>query len=470
MGNRLWQLSNRSEHGAFLRQSAHLEPVQRGLLKSMLGDYSSTLWGRRYRVDAGWTYERFREEVPLHTYDDLWPYFSQSNGICPQPVLRWEPTGGSTGPVKWIPWTSGLQSQFRRAVSPWVNEMYLGGPDLRNGRSFWQLTPNTLVPSEPALQGQVGFAHDGDYLGRIGRLLEKLVLLSVEREREQFWEKLVTALVGAADLRYISCWSPTYLWVLRDRFESIVGPWDPERYWPRLQLISCWTQGPSQSPARTLESLFPTAQIAGKGLLSTEAVTTIPFWGVYPLAYRSHLFEFLTDDGRVIPSWELERGRLYEVVQTTAGGLVRYRSGDLIRVTGLWRSVPCLEFVAREATLDRFGEKLSHAYLHSVLASVDGFAAIGFEENSYVLFIGLPEQQGRAAFRQVRDALVQVYSYRDCLELGQLRPLRCFQIEGDALAQWRALVAKESAHQKWSPLLPEGAWSRRFQGRFVPKD
>lgn len=466
LGNRIWQFANRSEHLSFLGESAHLESVQRRLLQQSLRAYSNTLWGRRYQVTPSWSYERFCQEIPLHEYQDLLPFLQQNNGLCPHRVVRWEPTGGSTGAVKWIPWTGGLQAQFRRAVGPWINEMFQSLPDLRNGRSFWQLTPNTASPSPPWLsEGEAGFAHDGDYLGPVGRLLERMVLLSVDRRSDQFWESLVRALTGARDLRYISCWSPSYLLVLKERFEALQGPWNPARYWPRLQLLSCWTQGPSQALVAPVQGVFPQAEIVGKGLVSTEAVTTIPMLGIYPLAYRSHFFEFLTSDGWVLPAWELSEGEEYEVVHTTLGGLVRYRTGDLVVVTGCWRSIPCLEFVARRATCDHFGEKLSHRYLQRVLGPVVGFAALGFEQDGYILFLSEHVPAAEEAYRRIDEALSQVYTYRDCLELGQLKPLRCFVIEGDAAAQWGRLQPDPAA--KWGVVLSNDEWSRRFRGRFL---
>lgn len=468
-GNRLWQVFNRNEHRLFLSESGRLEEVQRRLLRAALRDMSHTAWGERHGLLSAWSYEQFCAEVPLQSYDSLQPFLVQENGLVPEPVVCWEPTGGSAGGSKWIPWTRGLQSQFKAAVAPWVNEMYLEFPPLRNGRSFWQLTPRTRLEAPSWLfDKNSGFAHDGDYLGRLGRLLERLVLLSVSRDEDGFWEKAVDLLSKARDLTYISCWSPSYLLVLKSRFEEHLGYWDPSRTWPSLRVISCWTQGPSAALIPRVRSAFPDLEIVGKGLLSTEAVTTIPFLGLYPLAYRSHFFEFLADDGTVSPSWDLRGGGEYEVVQTTAGGLIRYRSGDRVRVTGFFRSVPCLRFVGRIGVEDRFGEKLSHLYLQSLLERLPGFSALGYESGGYVLFLESEQAETSVGeyLNAIERALNEVYTYRDCRELRQLKPLRAFLIEGDAWDRWRKLVAENNAAVKFSSVLPEGVWSERFNGRF----
>lgn len=470
LGNRLWQRLNAPEHRLFLRDSGRLEEVQRGILSSTLNGYANTAWGRRYEVSGDWCYKRFQAEVPLQSYSSLQPFLALKAGIIPERVVCWEPTGGSTGGSKWIPWTKGLQRQFHCAVAPWIAEMYLEFPSLRNGRSFWQLTPHTGLKVPSWLKDERGgFAGDGDYLGRLGRLLEKAVLVSLSRADERFWERAVEQLERARDLTYISCWSPSYLLVLKSRFEAIRGYWDPATTWPSLRVLSCWTQGPSAPLIPAVQEAFPRVEIVGKGLLSTEAVTTIPFLGLYPLAYRSHFFEFVADDGAVFPAWELAEGREYEVVQTTAGGLVRYQSGDRVRVTGFYRSLPCLHFAGRAGVEDRFGEKLSHHYLQALLSKREGFSGIGYENGGYVLFLESKESEWELLeyLEGFERALSEVYTYRDCRNLGQLRPLRAFLIEGDAWSRWREVVADGSPSAKFAFVLPKGEWSERFRGRFL---
>jgi len=223
-----------------------------------------------------------------------------------------------------------------------------------------------------------------------------------------------------------------------------------------------------------VREFFPGVTIQGKGLLSTEAVTTIPFLGTYPLAYRSHFFEFLADSGRVYPSWELDLGGAYEVLQTTGNGFVRYRSGDRVKVTGFLGQVPCLEFVGREAVSDHFGEKLSHHYLDSVLSEWVGFAGLGFEERGYILFLELKShssvESARSFWRDVKAKLNQVYSYGDCRRLEQRSELRCFGVSGDAWEQMLSFWGERCAREKPSKVLPPGHWSQRFQGGFLSEN
>jgi hypothetical protein len=64
-----------------------------------------------------------------------------------------------------------------------------------------------------------------------------------------------------------------------------------------LALISCWADAHATGPARGLRARLPDVEFQPKGLLATEAFVTIPFRGAWPVAIRSHFFEFLEEDG-----------------------------------------------------------------------------------------------------------------------------------------------------------------------------
>jgi hypothetical protein len=214
-----------------------------------------------------------------------------------------------------------------------------------------------------------------------------------------------------------------------------------------------------------LEELFPGVEIVGKGLLSTEAVTTIPFKGRYPLSYRSHFFEFEAEDSTIWPAWSLAQGKRYQVLQTTGGGLTRYRSGDWVRVEGFFGKVPCLEFSGRARVSDHFGEKLSEVFVQDILASERRFAVLGFEDEGYVLFLEETPDHSQCRDR-VERALMESFTYKDCLELGQLRPLRLFVLEGDGRGQIQRNLDLRNGRFKPGPFLPDGAWSQILKGDF----
>jgi hypothetical protein len=480
LGNRLWQLACLPEAWRF--QQGHLEATQRALLRRLLARQAGTSFGRRQGLFGIESYEQFRDQVPLSSYEDLLPYLAR-RGLSQEPVRTWEPTGGSTGGSKWIPWTASLQGEFRRAVAVWIWHLFDRHPDLRDGRGYWQLTPKARLAPPDWLEGErTGFEADGDYLGPLGRWLERCVLLC-PAPAPGLWQSTVEALRAARDLRLISCWSPSFLLALQERCLEQLGEWEPSRWWPRLAMVSCWTQASSAAYLPTLARLFPGVAVQPKGLLATEAVTTIPIGDQHPLAYRSHLFEFVCGD-EVLPAWRLEPGQTATVVVTTGAGFTRYHTGDEVRVTGMRGEVPCLEFLGRHGVCDLRGEKLTLSHIARALESMEGPAMLVFDENGYVVITDSGQQAagrpGEAASTRLRahhlllrlarveSCLRESFSYRDCQHLGQLAPLRLFLVEG-SLLQLYSRICREHLGQgeaaKWTPFHPDPRWCRWLPGR-----
>lgn len=467
LGNRLWQLSCWAENARFQRDLHRLRETQEALLEGVLQRQTPTAFGQRHSLSSIGSYEAFRDRLPVSTYEDL--KVDLPSGLTHERVRIWEPTGGSTGGSKWIPWTATLQAEFRRAVAVWIWHLFRTHPEVIAGRSYWQLTPKTHVHAPDWLEGAAtGFARDSDYLGRAGRWLERLVLLSVP-EGPDLWRRTVETLRRAPDLRLISCWSPTFLLCLHERCREYLGEWRPEQWWPNLRVLSCWTSAASAAYVQRIQELFPGVSLQPKGLLSTECVTTIPVGDKYPLAYRSHFFEFDTGE-IVLPAWELQVGQEARVVVSTGGGLTRYDTGDRVRVTGRLGKVPCLEFLGRAGVADLVGEKLSYALMDEAVKFLGGFAMLAYEDGGYVVYTDQPERDTHSLSR-LEEILDRCYSYRDAKTLGQLRPLRMFLIEGDPLAQYQRACHQHlgSGEGAVKPVTfhPGQTWSQWLQGRFV---
>lgn len=466
---RLWQLASWPE--TLVYEHGDLRATQRRLLDRLLKRQARTPFGRRHALHAVRSYEQFREQVPLTPYEALTPYLP--GGLTPETPRKWEPTGGSSGGSKWIPWTAELQGEFRRAVAVWVYHLLRQYPQLRRGRAYWQLTPKTEVVNPSWIPAsQAGFASDGDYLGPLGRWLERSILIPVS-PGPSLWLRTVQILRQAKDLRMISCWSPSFLLCLHEQFVQTFGEWQPRRWWPELRLLSCWTQGPSAPYLPRLRELFPGVTIQPKGLLSTEAFVTIPIASQAALAYRSHFFELLTSAG-ALPAWQWQEGQEGSIVVSTGGGLTRYPTADRVRVNGFRNGIPCLEFLGRDGVSDQRGEKLAFAFVEPKLERLPGFVMLGFENDSYVLFCdqSVPAGQRQAQAETLEQELGECYTYRDCRALGQLGPVRVFLIEGDALAQYggeqaSVLFGQRQGCAKAQRLQSRPGWAQIFRGRYL---
>jgi len=118
---------------------------------------------------------------------------------------------------------------------------------------------------------------------------------------------------------------------------------------------------------------------AGKGLLATEGVVSIPLMGYAApvLCVNSAFFEFVDDAGCIRLAADLEHDACYEVILTTANGLYRYRLGDRVRVIGSAGRTPLLSFLGRAGVVsDLCGEKLAEAFVAGCLRDFGGFAML----------------------------------------------------------------------------------------------
>lgn len=238
-------------------------------------------------------------------------------------------------------------------------------------------------------------------------------------------------------------------------FESDDRAGFARRLWPKLALISSWSEAEAGAGAEYLRSFFPDAVFQTKGLLATEGPVTIPMVGAPApvLAARSAFFEFEegeTGVGTIRLAHELETGQRYRVLMTTAGGLYRYRLHDIVEVRGWWRNLPCLAFIGKEAFVsDLVGEKLSSAQAKEVFARlVADFAGSWLAPEKpplpalpyYCLF--LPAGSGRrkitdADCRQLAERLDAAFCenihYRWAREAGQLAPLKIVALKAGGL-------------------------------------
>jgi hypothetical protein len=428
LANTLWALASLPRALRFhwgLRDGA---ATQRQVLRRILRDNATTAVGQAYDFSSIDSVSAFQDRVPLTTYAD-WEdsvdrvAAGEDGVLTTAPVRLLEPTSGSTAATKWIPYTDTLQSEFQRAVAPWILDLFRHHPHLLTGSAYWSVSPVGDRPERTDGGVPVGFADDSDYLGPVqGRLVRAVMAVPpcVRRIRDVDTFRYVTllGLLRRADLRLVSVWNPTFCTLLLARLpdwgdrlaadlaagtltppgslpdsvrEALDAQWGPSpnraavvrtalddapptrhrRLWPDLQVVSCWADGPASGPADDLAALLPHASLQPKGLLATEGVVSIPMTGApggVP-AVRSHFFEFLpADGGPPVLLDALETGARYDVVLTTGGGLYRYRLRDRVAVTGRWRGVPCLRFVGKtDRVVDRFGEKLNARHVQRVL-------------------------------------------------------------------------------------------------------
>jgi hypothetical protein len=429
--NATWMLRCSFEAAAFAQASRSVADTQARLLLQTLWANRDTEYGRAHCFRDIPDARTYQQQVPLATHDDLTDGIrriaaGEANVLTSEPVRLLEPTSGTTGGEKLIPYTAGLRRQFQRGVAAWIADLFRRRPRARAGRAYWSISPMLGPPRRSPGGLPIGFDDDTAYLGRAERFaLRQLLVTPPEVARlpdmGSFRYATLLSLLTADDLALVSVWSPTFLTALlapleewqerlchdlrrgglnpptpvaekaarplhrwlrpdptrADRLARILrstAPWSEKlrRVWPRLAVISCWADAAAAQFLPELRELFPQVEVQPKGLLATEGFVSFPLADRpgAALALRCHFFEFeeLGENAPCRLAHELDRGGQYRVVLTTAGGLYRYRLRDEVEVVGSYQECPLLRFIGRsDATSDLVGEKLAEPHVRAVL-------------------------------------------------------------------------------------------------------
>ena len=418
----------------------------------------------------------------------------ERNVLTADRVLLLEPTSGTTGGEKLIPYTASLRRQFQRGVSAWIADLFYHRPAVRAGRAYWSISPALGPPRRSPGGLPIGFDDDSAYLGRFEQFaLRKLLVVPGEVARipdlSAFRRATLRHLLAAEDLSLISVWSPTFLTALLSplsepgaltkSFEpsfvnasgSEVGPrlqaiWRssaslPEKLrqiWPRLALISCWADAATGQFLPDLRQFFPDVEIQPKGLLATEGFVSFPIVGQLApaLALRCHFFEFEEiAGGRIRLAHQLERGGHYRVLVTTAGGFYRYHLRDEIEVIGFHHQCPLLRFLGKsDLVSDLVGEKLAESHVRTVLNRLSSLAGLVCQFRllvpvlgcppHYRLYlqgdrgVGIPPVMGSlgAIRAELQTGLEENPYYRHAVAVGQLAPVEVTLLDSDLKSVW----------------------------------
>ena len=534
--NTLWLAGCMAESARFHRASRDIAEEQQGLLRAILAANADTEFGRLHGFSSIRSYSDYIQRVPLRDYEGYTEWIDRAaqgvpNVLTREPVRLFEPTSGSSGSVKWIPYTQSLQREFQRGIRTWIADLFLEYPNLLGGQAYWSVSPVMAERGTTPGGIPIGFDDDTAYVGGWQRRLVNAVMAVPSHVRltsdvDDFRYVTLLHLVRARNLRLVSIWNPSFFSLIVERLpewgdrlvydlrhgdlrhgidsdpcladevrDALLQSTPQDRHarlWPKLGLISCWADANAAGPSGRLADLFPQSRIQAKGLIATEGFISLPLAGCdgAALAVRSHFFEFLPVDRDGEPdsqhsmlAGQLDPGQRYSVVLTTGGGLYRYRLNDLVEVIGRWRQCPLVRFAGRHGHVsDWFGEKLNEVHVRGIFESVfsefniaPAFAMLACDNSgavsTYTLYL---ETSGSdATLRKAADSmerrLQENFHYRYARQLGQLGSLRIFLAQDAASAYLNSCFSPgQRIGDIKPPCLDRGdGWSGRFQGRFL---
>jgi hypothetical protein len=430
----------------------HPELIQKSVQKEIINRLINSEYGKKLQINSleDWS------KLPIVTYDDLAQYLDgkkQQIALTSEPILFYEKTSGSSGAVKYIPYTRSLRHSFNQMFSVWAYDLITNGPKFTTGKFYPCISPPLTKVDQQEIQ------NDLDYLdGWLRYFLAPWLIIPKNLTKidniATFKQQLALTLLKADRLEIISIWSPSFLQVhlnyitenrallqaelshkisqkrLKILAENPI-PW--EEIWPDLKLISCWDSANSADQAKGLRSQFPHVFIQGKGLLATEAPMTIPLIqsGGYVPVFDQVFFEFEDQTGAIHPLSDLVINQEYQIILSQKGGLYRYRIGDRIRVSHYCQNTPCLEFLGREENIsDLVGEKLSEAFVAKALNQLNlpenqfkSLAPIA-DPPHYLLLLDSALENPEIIAQKLDQILSQSYHYHRARILDQLAPVK----------------------------------------------
>lgn len=473
----------------FERNLNNLEAIQRERLSRWLAAASRAEEGQRHGIRPDWTWEEFAQRMPVTTYADYSEALNQQRAthqsvLIDSPVMRYQPTSGSTSAVKWIPYTKMFLAELDEVISAWVADLYRLYPSQTKGTHYWSLS---WIPTDMREQTSGDINDDMMLLSWGKRLLAYLTQavpqeVAMAQSSDDSLFATLAYLLADESFGFMSVWSPTFAlgamdlmvrwrtelaqaldtgtWGPRQshmagvacpksqRAAKLLREWDGKleaaffaKLWPQLTVVSSWDTAAAAPWADRLRKLLPHAAFQGKGLWATEGVVTFPFQGRFPLSYLSHFYEFEdTSNGQILASWQLKDGQEVSPILTTGSGFARYKMADVVRVDSHLGQVPCLTFLGRNDGVDLVGEKTSATLALQIQSGLDLRDAVpvtllALDQSTnlspgYCLLVECDEGTDTPALRQhlaaqIEAALQQNFHYRLARELGQLQPATC---------------------------------------------
>ena len=393
IANLIWLQSLSNDYKYFKKYLKDPSKIQNRILKKYLQENKNTVYGKKYSFASINSISEFQRRLPIISYEDIEGYIKkiakgEKDILSTYQTLFFEETSGTGTDSKIIPYNKLFKKEFNAAISPWVWEIHNQYPKVFMGKSYWSISPP--LKSNWHTEGgiKVGLNDDSEYLNFFGRILSNKIILKIFNndktcsDAEDLYINTLRSMITEKNLSFISVWSPSFILqmnqILRKNWNIIVSkslnidvssPWSV--IFPSLKLISCWMHASSSQYKEELEHILGDVLIQPKGLLSTEGIVSIPFKKDKDpvISICSHFYEFeCQKTGEIFLSHELIKGNEYEVIISTGNGFMRYRTNDIIIVTGNIDSTPTVIFQGRKnRTSDIVGEKITEILCNEII-------------------------------------------------------------------------------------------------------
>jgi hypothetical protein len=348
--------------------------IQKRLLSEQISLLNRCTLGRKIMHGAKpQTVEEFRQQVPLTTYADCCPELSErKEAPLPAEPAFWVHTSGRSGeyPCKWVPWT-------RAFVQELSTVMY--GVGILSGCKGWgdvsQMNgcPKIVYTVAPrpymtgALASMIELQTPSDYLPPLDEAeslaFDERIRLGFKQALSQgldyfFGLSMVLVVVGnrfsdssnKVDIRPLLSQPRALFRLMKGLAKSKLAgrPMLPRDLWPIRGIISGGLDsGVYKEKIKALWGKYPLDTYTGTegGIIATQTwdydgMTFIPSLNFLEFIPEKEHFKWQLDHSyqpKAVLLDEVKAGEVYEIAITNfhGGALVRYRPGDMVRITSL---------------------------------------------------------------------------------------------------------------------------------------
>ncbi len=336
--------------------TAHPGAVQQRVFRNLIQRGRRTEWGRKYQYNSIRSVGDFQEQVPVSTYEDLFPYIERT--MRGETNLLWP------SPVHWFSKSSGTTNARSKFIP--VSQESLDECHFRGGKDMMALyianNPDSQVFAGKGLSIG-GSLHENPYnkqgaTGDVSAVVMKnlpnwaqfirtpsleVALMSewedkMERMAEITSQENVTSILGV----------PTWTLVLLEKILARTGKQNILEVWPNFEVFIHGAV--AFQPYRDLfqKQVFPSSSVrylevynASEGFFAIQddiqrigEMLVMLDYGIF--------YEFVPMDEvdslhpKALTIEEVELDKNYALVISTNGGLWRYKVGDTVRFTSLF--------------------------------------------------------------------------------------------------------------------------------------
>jgi hypothetical protein len=346
--------------------------IQKALLLEQIELLKNCELGRKVmRGATPTTVEEFREQVPLTTYTDYCPeLIERREDVLPAKVGRWVRTSGTAGKsyVKWAPLSAGFVGEMEKVLAAVIifsgcgnkgdlsgfkehlKVLYtLGPPEYGNGNLGCLMKQAVGCDSLPSHGEQLSF-EQCIKLGFEEALYRGLDGFGGESSALVYAGEQISRRSGNINIRFLFAHPGALFLVARGLVKSKLArrPLLPKDLWT-VRGIVCGGSDTTIFKKRVEElwGRYPLEAYASceGGLCAVqtwdyEGLTFIPNLNFFEFIPEGEYFKWRLDNSyqpKTILLDEVKAGKNYEIVLTNFHGgiFVRYRIGDMIRVTSL---------------------------------------------------------------------------------------------------------------------------------------